>query len=269
MSWRCHSMGLRSFWTKVWAITSKFHTLWTYPVHNQVDTDLERPMSVPGSSPLLKCFRFFWVTSIHQETWMPISFTSFIPEWGVNLPHRLVFTMICDDILSDVLKWFFQIQESKVTAAQLTSDYKGDDFTGSLTVGNPNILNNSGVFVGHYLQSVTEGLALGGELAYQYGPNVPGGEIAVVTAAARYANGSSTWSGSLGAGGIHVCYYQKCSEQLQIGVEVETSLRMMESTATIGYQVDLPKADLVFRGEQMLFYVRNWPIWLETCQDSS
>lgn len=142
-----------------------------------------------------------------------------------------------------------QIQESKVTAAQLTSDYKGDDFTGSLTVGNPNILNSSGVLVGHYLQSITENISMGGELAYQYGPNVPGGEIAVVTAAARYANGSSTWSGTLGAGGIHVCYYQKCSEQLQIGVEVETSLRMMESTATIGYQVDLPKADLVFRGE--------------------
>lgn len=131
----------------------------------------------------------------------------------------------------------------------MCTDYKGDNFTGSLTIGNTNILNNSGVFVGHYLQSVTQNLALGGELAYQYGPNVPGGEIALVTAAARYTNGSSTWSGSLGAGGVHVCYYQKCSDQLQFGVEVETSLRILESTATIGYQVDLPKADLVFRGE--------------------
>lgn len=48
--------------------------------------------------------------------------------------------------------------------------------------------------------------------------------------------------------GVHLCYYQKASEQLQIGVELETSFRMQESTATIGYQVDLPKADLVFRG---------------------
>ena len=136
-----------------------------------------------------------------------------------------------------------------MTAAQLTTDYRGDDFTASLTVGNPNIFNNSGVFVGHYLQSVTKKIALGAELAYQYGPNVPGGQIAVLSAVGRYTSGDSIWSGTLGPGGVHICYYQKASEQLQIGVEVETSLRMQESVATIGYQVDLPKADVVFRGK--------------------
>lgn len=115
-------------------------------------------------------------------------------------------------------------------------------------MGNPNIFNNSGVFVGHYLQSVTQKIALGAELAYQYGPNVPGGQIAVLAAVGRYTNGDSTWSGSLGAGGLHLCFYQKASDQLQFGVEVETSLRMQESVATLGYQVDLPKADVVFRG---------------------
>jgi mitochondrial import receptor subunit TOM40 len=72
-----------------------------------------------------------------------------------------------------------------MTAAQLTTDYRGSDFTASLTVGNPNLINNSGVFVSHYLQSVTQKLALGAELAYQYGPAVPGGEIAIVSGAAR------------------------------------------------------------------------------------
>lgn len=45
-----------------------------------------------------------------------------------------------------------------------------------------------------------------------------------------------------------MCYYQKASDQLQLGVEFETSLRLMEAQASIGYQVDIPKADLVFRG---------------------
>lgn len=74
-----------------------------------------------------------------------------------------------------------------MAAAQLTTDYKGADYTASLTIGNPNIINESGVLVGHYLQSVTKQLALGGELAYQYGPAVPGGQMAVMSAAARYA----------------------------------------------------------------------------------
>lgn len=56
----------------------------------------------------------------------------------------------------------------------------------------------SGVFVMHYLQSLTPSLALGGELAYQRGPGVPGGQVAVVSAAGRYTNGDSTISGTLG-----------------------------------------------------------------------
>lgn len=72
-----------------------------------------------------------------------------------------------------------------MTAAQLTTDYRGRDYTTSFTVGNPNLINSSGVFVAHYLQSVTNKLALGAELAYQYGPAVPGGEIAIVSAAGK------------------------------------------------------------------------------------
>lgn len=145
-------------------------------------------------------------------------------------------------------KFVSQIQQQKVTALQISSDYKGKDCTASLTVANPNILNGSGVIVAHYLQSVTKQLALGGELAYQYGPNVPGNEIAVMAAAGRYTSGLSTISGTVGLAGVHICYYQKASDQLQIGAEFETNFRMQEATATIGYQVDLPKADLVFRG---------------------
>jgi len=33
-----------------------------------------------------------------------------------------------------------------------------------------------------------------------------------------------------------------------VGVELEINAGLQESTATIGYQVDLPKADLVFKG---------------------
>lgn len=149
---------------------------------------------------------------------------------------------------ANCLMFLVQIQESKMMATQLSTDYRGNDFTASITLGNPSIFTNSGVVVGQYLQSVTQRMALGAEVAYQYGPNVPGRQIAIVSALGRYSNGDSIWSGTLGPSGLHLCYYQKASEQLQIGVEVETSLRMQESVATIAYQIDLPKADLVFRG---------------------
>lgn len=144
-----------------------------------------------------------------------------------------------------------------MVASQLTTDYKGNDYTASLTVANPSIFTNSGVIVGQYLQSITSSIALGAELAYQFGPNVPGRQIAIVSAVGRYSSGNSVWSGTLGQNGMHLCYYQKASDQLQIGVEVETSLRMQESVATLAYQIDLPKADLIFRGNWHCFDVND------------
>ncbi|CAG2181884.1 unnamed protein product, partial [Oppiella nova] len=49
---------------------------------------------------------------------------------------------------------------------------------------------------------------------------------------------------------------QKGGENIQVGVEVETNLRVAESVATFGYQVDLPKANLMFRG----MVDSNWTI---------
>lgn len=97
--------------------------------------------------------------------------------------------------LTDRVRFKFasQIQKKVVSAAQLTTDYRGDDFTASLTVVNPNMVNNSGIVIAHYLQAITPKLDLGGELAYQYGNAVPGGQIAIMSAAARYSH-VSTWN---------------------------------------------------------------------------
>ncbi|KAH8237019.1 hypothetical protein KR038_003022 [Drosophila bunnanda] len=167
---------------------------------------------------------------------------------SANVIHQLTARLRC--------RLASQFQDSKLVATQLTSDYRGKDYTVSLTMGNPGILTGSGVIVGQYLQAITKRLALGTELAYQYGPNVPGREVAVLSAVGRYEFGDSVGSCTVGPGGMHLSYYKKASDQLQLGVEVETNLRMQESTTTLAYQVDLPKADLVFRGS----FDSNWLI---------
>lgn len=141
-----------------------------------------------------------------------------------------------------------QVQDSRYAATQFTADYRGPTYTVSGTLGNIDLLGGSGVAVAHYLQNVVPTVALGAELAYQYGPHVPGGEIAVLSMAGRYTGPNYILSGTLGMAGAHFCYYHKGSDTTQVGVEVETSFRAGESMASIGYQVELPKANLVFRG---------------------
>ncbi|XP_062895080.1 mitochondrial import receptor subunit TOM40 homolog [Mobula hypostoma] len=142
-------------------------------------------------------------------------------------------------------KMVLQTQQSKFINWQVDSEYRGEDYTATLTLGNPDILLGSGIVVAHFLQSITPRLALGAELVYH---RRPGEEGAVMSVAGRYTG--SNWIGTLtlNPAGGHATYYHKANEQLQVGVELEASLRMQETNVTFGYQLDLPKANLLFKG---------------------
>ncbi|XP_014674412.1 PREDICTED: mitochondrial import receptor subunit TOM40 homolog 1-like [Priapulus caudatus] len=161
-------------------------------------------------------------------------------DLNANIIHRPFPNLQC--------KLAAQIQKSKFVAQQLTTDYKGSDFTASLTLGNIDVITESGVIVCHYLQRVTDRLAMGAELAYQYGQAVPGTQIGVLSVGGKYTGDKFTASGQIGGAGVHACYWHKASDQLQVGVELEANLRMQESVATIGYEIDMPKANVVFKG---------------------
>uniref|UniRef100_A0A8C3HMB1 Translocase of outer mitochondrial membrane 40 n=1 Tax=Chrysemys picta bellii TaxID=8478 RepID=A0A8C3HMB1_CHRPI len=139
----------------------------------------------------------------------------------------------------------FQTQQSKFVNWHVDGEYRGEDFTAAVTLGNPDILVGSGILVAHYLQSITPCLALGGELVYH---RRPGEEGTVMSLAGKYT--APNWIGTLtvGQAGAHATYYHKANDQLQVGVEFEASTRMQDTSVSFGYQLDLPKANLLFKG---------------------
>lgn len=148
-------------------------------------------------------------------------------------------------------KFGAQVQGGRWLTSQLSAEYRGEDNTAVLTLGNPDIINESGVVVLQYLQNVTSRVCLGTELLYQYGPTVPGNEIGIYTIAGRYSGNDWQFSGNLtpAAAGVHLCYYQKVNDKMQIGCEIEGSLRTRECTSTIGYQMDVPSSNFTFKGQ--------------------
>ena len=50
------------------------------------------------------------------------------------------------------------------------------------------------------------------------------------------------------AGGLHSCFYRKISDNVQMGVELEGSLRNQECTGTIAYQIEVPTANITCKG---------------------
>lgn len=142
-------------------------------------------------------------------------------------------------------KMAIQTQQSKFVNWQVDGEYRGSDFTAAVTLGNPDVLVGSGILVAHYLQSITPCLALGGELVYH---RRPGEEGTVMSLAGKYTLNNWLATVTLGQAGMHATYYHKASDQLQVGVEFEASTRMQDTSASFGYQLDLPKANFLFKG---------------------
>ncbi|XP_061097393.1 mitochondrial import receptor subunit TOM40 homolog isoform X2 [Conger conger] len=142
-------------------------------------------------------------------------------------------------------KVVLQTQQQKFVNWQCDAEFRGDDFTATVTLGNPDVLVGSGIVVAHYLQSITPALALGGELVYH---RRPGDEGTVTSLVGRYTGVNYVATLTVGGAGAHASYYHKANDQLQVGVELEASTRMQETSVSFGYQLDVPKANLLFKG---------------------
>lgn len=148
-------------------------------------------------------------------------------------------------------KYIAQIQSHKWLASQVSTEYKGSDFYATVAVANVDVLRESGTVVCNYLQNITKRLCLGAEMLYQCDDNIPGRHGSMVNFGSRYTGDGWQISGnlSLNTFGLKLCYYQKPREDLQIGVELDGNLASQECTTTLGYQVDLPKSGVVFKGQ--------------------
>nr|XP_020497947.2 mitochondrial import receptor subunit TOM40 homolog [Labrus bergylta] len=142
-------------------------------------------------------------------------------------------------------KLAFQTQQNKFVNWQGDAEIRGEDFTATVTLGNPDVLVGSGIVVTHYLQSITPSLALGGELVYH---RRPGEEGSVMSLVGRYSGSNFIATLTLGSAGAHASYYHRANDQLQLGVEYEASTRMQDTSVSLAYQLDVPKANLLFKG---------------------
>ena len=109
---------------------------------------------------------------------------------------------------------------------QLEHEYTGADFTASVKAINASVLEGgvTGIFIGHYLQSVTPKLALGLETVWQrVGLTQP--PDANVSYVARYKSQDWVASAQLQTmGALNATFWKRLSERVQAGVDMTISL---------------------------------------------
>uniref|UniRef100_A0A8C5DGY5 Translocase of outer mitochondrial membrane 40 homolog (yeast) n=1 Tax=Gouania willdenowi TaxID=441366 RepID=A0A8C5DGY5_GOUWI len=115
---------------------------------------------------------------------------------------------------------------------QCDVEFPGQNFTSAVTFGNPDVV-------------VGSALALGEELVYH---RRPGEEGTVTSLLGRYTGENYVATLTVGGAGAHATYYHKANDQLQVGVQFEANSQKQETLTSLGNQLDVPKANLIFKG---------------------
>lgn len=146
-------------------------------------------------------------------------------------------------------KFVGSFAKNKCTGSQASLDYKGDNFTTSLTAANIDLIKNSGILVGHLLHQATKSISLGPELVVQYGQQE--NRLAVMSqlsVGGRFSAENFHVDTTLSMGGAHISYHQKANQNLQFGAELLTDRTIGQSNAGFYYQYDLNKSHTTFKG---------------------
>lgn len=69
-----------------------------------------------------------------------------------------------------------------------------------------------------------------------------------VSCSGRYTTDRWIASATVGQTGWHLSYWHKGNENVKVGVEYEFSTRGGDSSVSAGYQIEVPKSNISFRG---------------------
>lgn len=128
---------------------------------------------------------------------------------------------------------------------QLEHDYHGQDFNANIKAINPSPINLTGVYVGSYLQSITQNIALGLETLYQR--PAPGQSDLAVSYLGKYTSTDKNWiaTAQLQPSGIlQATYWQKLSEKVEVAADLQvlSAPTRRDAIATLGAKYDFRAA---------------------------
>ncbi|KAG0294957.1 translocase of outer mitochondrial membrane [Dissophora globulifera] len=131
---------------------------------------------------------------------------------------------------------------------QVEQDFNGRDFNLNLKGVNPSPVEGTGIFIGSYLQSVSQHVALGVEAVHQR--PTPGQEETTMSYVAKYTGddyiATAQWAGF---GALSAAYYLRYSQTVDFGTEIQLMSvgGRREAVATVGGKFEFRRS--TFRGQ--------------------
>lgn len=134
--------------------------------------------------------------------------------------------------------------------AQVEADYAGKDFNLNVKAINPSPVDQTGIFVASYLQSVSSRLALGGECALQH--PTPDVSETQGTLVAAYTGQDFVWTSSLAQIGVlQTSFHHRVSDTVEMAAELQVMIApdgsRRDAICTVGGKWDFRQS--CFRGQ--------------------
>ncbi|TFK42571.1 eukaryotic porin-domain-containing protein [Crucibulum laeve] len=133
-------------------------------------------------------------------------------------------------------------QQAGHNMIQLEHDYQGHDFSVNAKAINPSPVDFSGIYVGNYLQSLTQNIALGVESLYQR--STPDMTELTTSYLAKYTSTDKNWIATAqiqAAGILQATYWQKLSDKVEVAADLQVLAApgRRDAIATLGAKYDL------------------------------
>ncbi|KAJ1969686.1 translocase of outer mitochondrial membrane [Dispira parvispora] len=131
---------------------------------------------------------------------------------------------------------------------QVETDYQGLDYSLNFKALNPSPADNSGIYIGNYLQSITKNLVIGFESMIEKPPMRESTVRSSLLARHSVGNAVATvqWQGG---NALQASYHQKINEKVEFGTELQISVEEDKRAAlcNVGAKYDFRQA--TFRGQ--------------------
>jgi mitochondrial import receptor subunit TOM40 len=148
------------------------------------------------------------------------------------------------DISKLQIQWPSNPTNPSVT--QVEHERHGQDYALSMKAYNPNISNQSGIFITQYLQSLHPRFSLGIESVWQVMPPM---EDASMSYLMKWQSAKREWISTLtlqATGPLQASYWQKLSDQVEAAVDLHflphPSPRERKAVSTVGLKYDFRQA---------------------------
>ncbi|BHF58113.1 Mitochondrial import receptor subunit TOM40B [Sparganum proliferum] len=149
------------------------------------------------------------------------------------------------------MRYLAQIQRFKMAGQQLSTEFRGGKWNAGITLINPDINRGQVMSAIDTVRQVSKRFYLGTMFFYHLSSQLPGGQDGVWSFGGKYV--SDFWQFAATARpfqlAFHSSFHMKVNENLQLAAELESSYQQQTSTATVGYQYDIPKSNVSFRAQ--------------------